>query len=304
MSFGSGSGKKDSPFKQFLLGGLSGCTAAVFTHPIDLIKVRMQIEGEGNASAKKSGMLQTGSHVVKSEGVASLYKGLSASLLRQATYTTVRFGLYLQIKDYLVKSGYSGIGMTVLSSMLAGAGGAIAGSPADVVLVRMQADGKLPVEQRRGYKNAIDGLIKIVKNEGAMALTRGCIPNVYRAMLMTTGQLASYDLSKSFLLKHTSLKDGFYLHVSASLMAAFVASVITNPADVIKTRIMNQQKASQPGQVVYKSSIDCALKIIQKEGPLGLWKGFVPFFMRLGPQTILTFVFFEQYSKFWDYVAK
>lgn len=74
----------------------------------------------------------------------------------------------------------------ILLSMLAGAGGAMVGSPADVVLVfyffiyifinfyqvRMQADGKLPLQQRRNYKNAIDGLIKIIKDEGILKLWR------------------------------------------------------------------------------------------------------------------------------------
>ena len=36
----------------------------------------------------------------------------------------------------------------------------------------MQADGKLPLQQRRNYKNAIDGLIKIIKDEGILKLWR------------------------------------------------------------------------------------------------------------------------------------
>ncbi|PRP73550.1 hypothetical protein PROFUN_02559 [Planoprotostelium fungivorum] len=308
MSFGGG-GKKESPFRQFFLGGASGCAAACFTHPIDLVKVRMQITGEEKgaaaATAKKSGMLKTGIDVARSEGIMSLYKGLSASLLRQATYTTVRFGLYLQFKEALSRPGEKlSLWKSLACSMAAGAGGAIAGSPADVVLVRMQADGKLPLDQRRGYKNAIDGLAKIVREEGPMALTRGCIPNIYRAMLMTAGQLTSYDQAKAIILAKTDLKDGTVVHVSASVIAAFVASVITNPMDVIKTRIMNQAKTAAPGTVLYKSSLDCAVNILKHEGPLGFWKGFIPFFVRLGPHTVLTFVFFEQFSRLLNLIAK
>lgn len=54
--------------------------------------------------------------------------------------------------------------------MLAGAGGAMVGSPADVILVRMQADGKLPVDQRRNYKNAFNGIFRIIKDEGPLKL--------------------------------------------------------------------------------------------------------------------------------------
>jgi solute carrier family 25 oxoglutarate transporter 11 len=52
------------------------------------------------------------------------------------------------------------------ASMIAGAGGSLVGSPADVVLVRMQADGKAPPELRHNYKNAFDGLYRIAKSEG------------------------------------------------------------------------------------------------------------------------------------------
>lgn len=97
--------------------------------------------------------------------------------------------------------------------MMAGAGGALVGSPADVVLVRMQADGKLPIEQRRNYKHAIDGLVKITKNEGVLNLWRGVGPNIGRAMLMTAGQVASYDQAKEMLITQTSLfKDNIVTH--------------------------------------------------------------------------------------------
>lgn len=175
--------------------------------------------------------------------------------------------------------------------MVAGAGGAMVGSPADVILVRMQADGKLPVDQRRNYKNAFNGIFRIIKDEGPLKLWKGCFPNVGRAMLMTAGQLASYDQAKQFLLTTPYFEDNRKTHFTASLIAGFVASVITSPVDVVKTRIMNQKDAA------YKNAIDCGFKILASEGPFGFYKGFTPYFLRLGPQTILTFIFFEEFAK-------
>ena len=53
------------------------------------------------------------------------------------------------------------------------------------------------------------------------------------------------------------------------------------------------------GQITkpYKSAIDCFLQTLRSEGALGLYKGFVPNWMRIGPHTIVTFFVFEQLRK-------
>jgi len=230
-----------------------------------------------------------------------IYKGLSASLLRQATYTTVRFGSYLKLKE--AYSSFSGkeqpsLLMKILLSMVAGAGGAIAGSPADVVLVRMQADGKVPQHLRRGYKNGVNGIIRITREEGITALYRGVGPNVQRAMLMTAGQLASYDQAKQFLLQTSYFKDNIITHFSASFMAALVAAIVTSPFDVMKTRMMNGAKGT------YKSTLHCFNTTLATEGPLAFYKGFMPYYIRLGPQTMITLIVYEQLCKLMDYMTQ
>jgi len=62
---------------------------------------------------------------------------------------------------------------------------------------------------------------------------------------------------------------------------------MTQPLDVLKTRSMN----AKPGE--FKSSMEL-FKFTAKGGPMAFYKGYIPAFARLGPQTILTFVFFEQ----------
>lgn len=288
MSFGAANkdGKKEvlPTWQQFALGGLSGCSAAMCTHPFDTIKVRMQL-AEVGVKGVSVGMWGTGTRLIQQEGALALYRGLTASLLRQATYTTARFGFYLKLKEQFEKNGPMPLYQKFLASMLAGSGGAIFGSPADVVLVRMQADGKKPVNERVNYKNAFDGLYRIAKAEGIGAWWNGCLPNVYRAALMSAGQLASYDQSKQLLLKTPYFKDNTATHFTASLIAALVATILTNPFDVVKTRIMDHKKGDKG--VAYKGSLDALVKISQSEGLRGLYKGFLPFFTRLGPQTVL-----------------
>lgn len=99
---------------------------------------------------------------------------------------------------------------------------------------------------------------------------------------------------------------------SASTIAALVAAVVTSPFDVVKTRLMNQKKGGEAYASAFQSVVKVILseivqensntaKIARTEGIGGFYKGFLPYFLRLGPQTILTFVFFEQFAKIFRY---
>eukprot|EP00002_Diphylleia_rotans_P027459 TRINITY_DN5505_c0_g1_i2.p1 TRINITY_DN5505_c0_g1~~TRINITY_DN5505_c0_g1_i2.p1 ORF type:complete len:189 (-),score=42.21 TRINITY_DN5505_c0_g1_i2:35-601(-) len=176
------SNKSSTPaWQPFVSGGLSSMTAAVVTHPIDLVKVRMQLRGEGassGGSAVKMGTVQTLRHVAQSEGVSALYKGLSASLLRQATYSSARIGIYNGVAAKLKDSDGSISFMNRIVAGLVGGGcGAFIGTPADLVMVRMQADGRLPPEQRRNYKHALDGFARLVREESFTSLWQVCMDN-------------------------------------------------------------------------------------------------------------------------------
>lgn len=71
--------------------------------------------------------------------------------------------------------------------------GSLVGNPADLALIRMQADARLPQADRRNYKNVVDAFKRITKEEGFFALWRGATPTVIRAMALNFAMLVSYD---------------------------------------------------------------------------------------------------------------
>ena len=86
----------------------------------------------------------------RNHGVLALYNGLSASLLRQLTYSTTRFAIYEMAKQSVSPNGEKiGFGQSLAMAAVAGGCGGIVGTPGDMVNVRMQNDIKLPPEQRR-----------------------------------------------------------------------------------------------------------------------------------------------------------
>lgn len=311
--------------KGFVEGGIASIVAGCSTHPLDLIKVRMQLQGEASNTAAvqtlrpaaltfqttssssihvppppppRVGPITVGVKIVQQEGVAALFSGVSATILRQTLYSTTRMGLYDILKKKWTDPKTKNLPLTskIGAGLIAGAIGAAVGNPADVAMVRMQADGRLPPAQRRNYKSVIDAITQMSKNEGITSLWRGSSLTVNRAMLVTASQLASYDQIKETILEKGLMRDGLGTHVTASFAAGFVAAVASNPVDVIKTRVMNM-KVEAGAEPPYKGAIDCVVKTIKAEGPLALYKGFIPTISRQGPFTVVLFVTLEQVRK-------
>lgn len=264
-------------------GGLSGSLAVFFTHPLDLLKVHLQTQ---QASKRASQMAVT---IIRSQGTLALYNGVSAAIGRQMTYTTARFGIYDVLRPLVISDSEKNPSLTK-KIMLASAGGfvgGIVGTPCDVINVRMQNDIKLPKSQRRNYRNLFHGLYTVYRNEGPRSLFSGVQTATLRAVLMTNGQVAFYDQIKQSLLNTQMFSDNITTHFTASFIAATIATAMTQPVDVVKTRLMN----AAPGEL---NSVRHCLVDLAKVGPVGFFKGFTPAWIRLGPQTILTWIFKEQ----------
>lgn len=281
---------------KFLFGGSAGMAATIFVQPLDLVKNRMQLSGMGGGQKQYKTSFHALTTILKNEGLSGIYTGLSAGLLRQATYTTTRLGIYSSLFDMFSKDGKPPNFFTkALIGVTAGGIGAFVGTPAEVALIRMTADGRLPAAERRGYKNVFNALTRIISEEGLFTLWRGCIPTVGRAMVVNAAQLASYSQAKQILLSSNYFSEGLFLHFVASMISGLITTAASMPVDIAKTRIQNMKMID--GKPEFKGAIDVLSKVVRQEGFFSLWKGFTPYYARLGPHTVLTFIFLEQMNK-------
>ncbi|GEM09013.1 mitochondrial carrier protein [Rhodotorula toruloides] len=236
--------------------------------------------------------------MVRAEGLMSIYKGLSGSLLREASYSGIRMGGYDLVKASIIKSfplaDPNGFGTKLAAGMASGMVGAAIANPADLLKVRMQAPSASGTLRQHAYQiYAANGLKGMYKAVG---------PTTFRAGILTSCQLGCYDHAKHVLggrmgrrrLKTdfpNSFEEGLTTHLIASGIAGFCCSAASNPVDVLKVRMMTDKT----GQ--YRNSLHCAALLFKNEGPLAFYKGFAMSFWRLWPHSIVSLIVFEQARK-------
>ncbi|KAJ1851817.1 hypothetical protein LPJ76_005870 [Coemansia sp. RSA 638] len=277
----------------FLQIGVSAMTAACFTHPIDLIKVHLQ------TSTGRARVWATVRGIVNEAGVLGLYNGLSAALLRQGTYTMARFAVYDTVKARLHTDG-TPLKSTDLAAatLLSGIVGGAVGNPAEILNVRMQNDQALPPSMRRNYRNAVHGLYLMVRTEGMRSLCIGLGPSLVRATLATASQFVSYDMLKARMLRY-GYEDSVGVHFAASFAAGLVATTVCSPADVVKSRVMAAIKLQDTGTHLVRVPRvwETVWTVYRAEGVRAFFKGWVPSYVRLCPQLVITFIIYEKLRK-------
>ncbi|XP_046407185.1 mitochondrial uncoupling protein 4 [Ischnura elegans] len=294
----------DSFIATYVISVVAASIAELATYPLDLTKTRLQVQGEIAAAAHDNyhgphrGMLKTAIGIAKEEGITKLWQGVTPALYRHVIYSGIRIQTYESIRDKVLKRDADGsypLWKSALGGATAGAIAQFAASPTDLIKVQIQMEGKRKLLGKPPRVQGVaDAFQKIYTSGGIRGLWKGSIPNVQRAALVNLGDLSTYDAAKSRILTHTSLPDNYITHMLASVCAGFSAAVLGTPADVIKTRVMNQPTDETGRGLVYKSSVDCLIKTVKNEGLLALYKGFFPVWIRLAPWALTFWVSFEQ----------
>ena len=202
------------------------------------------------------------------------------------------------------------LGINIFAGATSGILGAAAGSPFFLVKTRLQSYSPfLPVGTQHGYKNAVDGMRKINKNEGIKGLYRGVGAAMVRTGFGSSVQLPTYFFAKRRLVRHLGMEEGPALHLASSTASGFVVCCVMHPPgryssyessfrmltssllDTIMSRMYNQTGT------LYSGIWDCFTKTIKTEGILAIYKGYFAHLARILPHTILTLSLAEQTNK-------
>ena len=238
----------------------------------------------------RQGTVGTVKAILAARGPVGLYDGLSAAYLRQWTYGLVRMGLY----SYLLQRQpqpvpfHRKLGLATF----AGSIGAFVGTPSELGLVRMSADSQLPPAERRGDSSIFDVIRRVAREDGPAALWRGAATTVARAGVLSCFQMGVTSEVKQQLPERLpgvfgcgSTDAAAGLLVCGSVSGSVVAVAASNPIDVLKTRFQFAGKEATVGGLLSK--------LLREEGPLALWRGSGPAFVKLTPYMLISLSLLE-----------
>lgn len=177
---------------EILAGGAAGMSQVVFTNPLEIVKIRLQVQGE--ARRLHGTPLVGAGAICRDLGLRGLYKGASACLLRDIPFSMIYFTTYAHLKADLFgeRPGHRlGPWQLLAAGALAGMPAAYLATPADVVKTRLQVQARAGQQTYAGIRDAAR---KIYAQEGAAAFFKGGVARVLRSSPQFGITLVSYEL--------------------------------------------------------------------------------------------------------------
>jgi solute carrier family 25 protein 34/35 len=272
-----------------------------FSNPFEVVKIRLQLQGElqrqGVYVKSYKGLLNGFSVIFANEGIRGIQKGLTLAYPYTITMNGTRLGSYDTCKNFV--SDFTGIQKTDLrvgmfSGATTGAIGSLLANPFYVAKTRLQCQSEfLPVGYQHHYKNGLNALVSVWKDEGVSGYFRGAQAAIIRMIMASAVQLGTYDKAKELVVKHFHMREALPAFCIAACISSVLMTIVLNPFDVVLTRLQNQPIIEGKG-TYYKGWFDCIFKIAKIEGLYGFYKGTITHYARLAPHTVLLLVVFDK----------
>eukprot|EP00898_Chlorokybus_atmophyticus_P008994 jgi/Chlat1/9096/Chrsp97S08418 len=262
------------PFEAHMAAGaLAGMVEHMAMFPVDTVKTRMQAcvhhPHTPNGMFGPDAMVETVRTIFRSEGPQGLYRGIWAMGLGAGPAHAVYFATYEAAKEFL---GGNRPGHHPVAHATAGAIATVASdavfTPMDVVKQRLQLENS-------PYRGIVDCVRRIIAEEGMGAFYRSYRTTVIMNIPFTAAHFATYESAKKFI-GNDGEEEGLMTHMTAGALAGAVASAVTNPLDVVKTRLQTQGAFQNTQQLKTTSVLKCMTQIVEREGPRALMSGLKP----------------------------
>jgi len=264
--------------KAFLAGSLSGTCSTLLFQPLDLVKTRVQSHmGVGRMS-----IARVITNVVSQDSLAGLWRGLVPSMVK----TVPGVGLYFSSMHYMKMTFCEGRPSHLQSIMIGCSARTVAGSimiPFTVIKTRFES-------RSYNYSSTFQALQQIIRTEGIRGLTLGLGPTLIRDVPFSGLYLMFYEHLKTITPEDLKISHGSSIHFTCGILAGFLASLVTQPADVIKTQLQLQQHGTNTQSKV----LAVVSNIYQTRGISGFTSGLVPRSLRRTLMAALAWTVYER----------
>lgn len=279
-----------------LVAGLSGgVVSTLILHPLDLVKIRFAVSDGLQVRPKYNGIVNCMRSVWQQEGLRGLYQGVTPNIWGAGASWGLYFFFYNAIKAY-VKEGRENelsAGEHMISAAQAGILTLCLTNPIWVtktqLVLQYSAD-----RSRKQYTGMVDALVKIYRHEGIPGLYRGFVPGLFGTSHGALQFMAYEELKRDYNKYRNKTSDAKLdplEYIAMAALSKIFAVATTYPYQVVRARLQDQHNK-------YKGMADVIVRTWRNEGPVGFYKGMVANLIRVTPACCITFVVYENVSRF------
>ncbi|KAL6785698.1 hypothetical protein ACKKBF_B01280 [Auxenochlorella protothecoides x Auxenochlorella symbiontica] len=302
-------------------GALAGAVSRFATGPLDVLKIRFQVQlepvwhaaaqsGRPLVRSKYTSIRQALATIIKEEGIQGLWRGTVPGQLLSVPYTAAQFFTVQQSRQLAKRWGVdTHPAASFLTGALSGAAGTVASYPFDLLRTTLAAQG-VP----RVYNSMADAAKGIVANNGPAGLYRGMGITILEIIPYAALQFGLYDYFNKCWEAHRARYPSLpgskdVQHLVCGLASGLLAKLATHPLDVAKKRVQvaGLARSTAYGErvalVATRSLRGCLADIYRREGFAGLYKGVAPSVLKAGPSAAITFAAYELFLR-WLSVAQ
>ncbi|RKF53991.1 Mitochondrial thiamine pyrophosphate carrier 1 [Erysiphe neolycopersici] len=305
--YSSGKHLKDegSRSQVVIAGAISGMIARFFIAPLDVIKIRLQLQTRPLAnsifqrssfsSPLNTGALFTLKNILKNEGITALWKGNVPAELMYISYSAIQFTTYrsisLALQSFLGENYLSTAAESFIAGAFAGATATTATYPLDLLRTRLAAQGKEKI-----YRSLAHSVREIYKSEGSHGFFRGLGAGVGQIIPHMGIFFSVYETLRLPLnTLHLPFSTG---DASAGVLASVIAKTCVFPFDLVRKRL--QVQGPTRSRYVYKDIpnyhgiFQTFRKILTTDGPRGLYRGLTVSLLKSAPTGAIVIFTYER----------
>ncbi|XP_064649161.1 calcium-binding mitochondrial carrier protein SCaMC-2-like isoform X2 [Lineus longissimus] len=275
-------------WRQLVSGGAAGAVSRTCTAPLDRLKVLLQVHA---SKTNNLGIVTGFKSMLKEGGVKSLWRGNGINVIKIAPETALKFMAYEQLKRAI--KGGENRDIKVWERFCAGSAAGVISQTTIYPMEMLKT--RLALRKTGQYSSIWDCGKKIYATEGMASFYRGYVPNILGIIPYAGIDLAIYEtLKNKYINSHPDNADpGILVLLACGTTSSTCGQLASYPLALVRTKL--QAQAAKPGRK--DSFVALAKNIIKTEGPLGLYRGIAPNFMKVAPAVSIGYVVYENVRK-------
>uniref|UniRef100_A0A8C5PGS3 Solute carrier family 25 member 25 n=1 Tax=Leptobrachium leishanense TaxID=445787 RepID=A0A8C5PGS3_9ANUR len=272
-------------WRHLVAGGGAGAVSRTCTAPLDRLKVLMQVHA---SRSNNMSILGGFTNMLREGGIRSLWRGNGINVIKIAPESAIKFMAYEQIKRVIGSNQETlGIRERLVAGSLAGVIAQSSIYPMEVLKTRMA------LRKTGQYQGVMDCGKKMLMKEGVSAFYKGYVPNMLGIIPYAGIDLAVYETLKNAWLQRyatSSADPGVFVLLACGTISSTCGQLASYPLALVRTRMQAQASVEGGPQATMSNLFK---HIIKTEGPIGLYRGLAPNFMKVIPAVSISYVVYE-----------